>query len=127
MKLPQLVQGLESYLQEELGVQGRLIALLNDQEKAVISGETAEIERTASALESELLCEPQRDRRRRDLIDNFSRAFGVPSSMLTVRSLIERIEGYGSPCERVERLRVDLREARKAPKRSVCRGCRSCA
>jgi hypothetical protein len=129
VRLPELIGNLEAALRDELDAQGRLALLLASQEQAVVGGHTAEIERTGAELEVELARVPVRDRRRRELLSEFGRVLGVPASMLTVRSLIERVATCSSPqrtggTERVEQLRGELRTAvldvrRRARKLSV--------
>lgn len=105
---------LEAYLQEEKGAQGRLLALLEAQEKAVVEGDTSALEITGAELEQELAGEPRRERRRREILNEIGRALGVPVGILTVRSLAERL---GPDGERLMRLRDELREALVAVRR----------
>lgn len=111
MRLPQLVQWLERYLDSELDARKRIAALLEAQQDAVVSGLTADIERTGVDLDAELRREPARERDRRELLTELGRVFGVPASMLTVRSIVERIEQHGVPSGRIAELRREVRAA----------------
>lgn len=107
MTVGTLVRQLEACLQEEKGVQGRLLALLEAQEKAALAGDGDALVITGDDLERELAGETTRERRRRELLAGFAAAFGVPARILTLSSIVERL---GSEGERLGRLRAELRE-----------------
>ncbi len=107
MTLESVVCKLEAYLQEEKGVQGRLLGLLEAQEKAVRAGDTQALEITGVELEAVLSGEPARDRRRCELVASIASSLGVPARIVSVGSLVERLGPKG---ERLGRLREELRD-----------------
>ncbi len=118
MTLQSLVHKLEAQLQEERGVQGRLLSLLDAQEKAVLAGDGRALEITGSDIERELSTEPRRERNRRELFEDVASMLGVPMRILTVRSIAERL---GADGERLSRLRNELEEALLAVRRKAQR------
>ena len=113
---------LEAYLQEETGVQGRLLALLDAQERAVREGDAEALSITGSDLESELEGEPRRERHRRELLGSIGRALGVPAAVLSMSSIAERLSATGVvDVDRLLRLRDELREALLAVRKKARR------
>lgn len=107
-QLATLMRHLEAYVQEEIGVQGRTLALLEAQEQAVRVCDREALERANRALDAELRTSPERARRRGLLLDGFGKLWSIDSSSLTLSSLIERI---GPAAERLQRQRGELRQA----------------
>lgn len=108
IQLSTLMRHLEAYVQEEIGVQGRTVALLEAQERAVHTTEPAEIHKATLALEEELKTVGARARRRDELLRAFGRLWSLDPVALTLSSLIERA---GPEAERLQRQRRELRDA----------------
>jgi hypothetical protein len=102
---------LQTSLQDERGVQNRLLERLAAQEAAVIAGDTEALDREARELERELADERPREQRRRALIARFAGELGVPAELLTVGSLMERLEARGIATDGLRRVRDELRES----------------
>jgi len=111
VKLTKLANLLLSHLQDEQGVQNRLFTLLEAQEAAALSGSTEQIEATAKKIEQELSGESQRQTRRIALMSAFEGELGVPERMLTVGSLIERLEQQGIRTSELTAVRSNLKAA----------------
>ena len=107
-QLSTLLRHLEAYVQEEIGAQGRTLALLDAQQEAVSSSDPAAIARSTSAIEGELRVVAARARRRDELLKGFARLWQIDVRSLTFASLIERA---GPQAERLRRQRHDLRTA----------------
>ena len=109
-KLTKLTNLLLSHLQDEQSVQKRLLGLLKAQEAAAVAGETDQLVSTTDAIEEELGGEGLRDRRRVTLMSAFGGEFGVPAKMLTIGSLIERLEERGVRTTGLSAVRTELKE-----------------
>ena len=105
--LATLMRHLEAYVQEEIGAQGRTLALIDVQEAAVRSADHQAVAKSTRALEGELRGASERARRRGLLMEGFGRLWGVDPSALTLASLIERV---GPDADRLQRQRAELRE-----------------
>ena len=105
---------LESYVQEELGAQGRLIALLEDQERALLSHSRPAIEAASHALQAQFAASSARARRREELVTRLAQFWGVAPQSLTLASIAERAAGDG---ERLARQRTDLQRATRMAQR----------
>jgi hypothetical protein len=101
-----LLRQLEAYIQEEIGAQQRLLALLGSQERALVAGVPAEIAAATQKLERELHALPQRARRRSELLDALAKTWNVAPRALTLASVIERV---GDDGDRLRRQRSELR------------------
>lgn len=105
---------LEAYVQEELGAQGRLIALLEDQERALLSHERTSIEAVSEALHAQFPASAARSRRREELVGLLAQSWGVAANTLTLSSIVTRA---GADGERLARQRAELERAtRRAQK-----------
>lgn len=105
---------LEAYVQEELGAQGRLITMLEDQERALLSHERSAIESASEALHAQFAASASRSRRREELVGLLAQSWGVAASALTLSSIVARA---GPDGERLGRQRAELERAtRRAQK-----------
>ena len=111
MKLNKLTNLLLSQLQDEQSVQGRLLVLLEAQTQAAIRGDSLAIEAVRIKVEAELSGEPMRQKRRNALMGAFGGELGVPAQLLTIGSLIERLETRGIQTSSIGRVRNELKEA----------------
>ncbi len=105
---------LEAYLQEEIGAQGRLIALLEEQERALLSHSRLAIESASHALQAQFAASSSRSRRREDLVARLAQSWGVAPQSLTLASIAERA---GSDGERLARQRSELQRATRKAQR----------
>ncbi len=103
-----LLRHLEAHVQEEIGAQGRTLALLEAQQEAVAASKPEEIAKSTLAIEEELGTVGRRGRRRDELLAGFARHWNIAPGSLTLTSLIERA---GPEAERLERQRQELRTA----------------
>lgn len=110
MKLNKLTNLLLSHLQEEQSVQQKLCVLLEAQTAAAVAGDRDGLESTSSNVEAELAGETQREVRRKALMAAFGAELGIPAQMLTVGSLIERLEERGIATGALARVRSELKE-----------------
>jgi len=104
--LTTLMRHLEAYVQEEIGAQARLLALLEVQEQAVLASDQEAIVAANRKLDAELGSSAARARRRGLLLEGFGRSWELDPSTLTLSSLCERV---GSGAERLQRQRTELR------------------
>lgn len=105
---------LEAYVQEELGAQGRLIALLEDQERALLSHSRPAIESASHALQAQFAASSTRSRRREELVSRIAQVWGVAPQTLTLASIAERAAADG---ERLARQRAELQRATRKAQR----------
>jgi hypothetical protein len=105
-QLSTLLRHLEAYVQEEIGAQGRTLALLEAQQAAVATSEPESVAKATQAIEDELRTVAARARRRDELLRGFARFWNIDPQSLTFASLIERAGPEG---ERLRRQRRDLR------------------
>lgn len=108
MSLASAVKELEQYLEQEIEAQRQLHAVIAEQERAVLRGDTATLTGTAAELERELSGGVARERIRRRLLEEFGTHFTVAPRTLTLSSIIERL---GPHAGRIGELRQELREA----------------
>ena len=106
--LATLLRHLEAYVQEEIGVQDRTLALLEAQEYAVRQNDHESLERANRAIDGELRTSAERARRRGLLLEGFGKLWDIDPSTLTLSSLIERV---GQGADRLQRQRGELRRA----------------
>lgn len=109
---------LEAWVQEETGAQRRLGRLLDEEERALLSGTPGELDVALRAIEEEMRGSEPRAARRHELLADVARDFGLAPSAPTVRSVAERL---GSRGERLGRLRGELAEAARSASRSARR------
>jgi len=98
----------EAWVQEELGSQKRLLALLAEQERAVTGNDTAALLETTAGIEREIDGRAHRNRRLAKLIDAFGAHWGIAPAALTLGSICERLGERGA---RLARLRAQLVDA----------------
>ena len=110
-KLAKLANLLLSHLQDEQAVQMRLLILLRAQEAAALKGDTEKLTSTTGEVEQELNGESIRQQRRSALLTAFEGELGVPERMLTVGSLIERLEQKGVHTAGLVTVRAELKAA----------------
>ena len=108
MSVPALLAQLEACVQEELGAQGRTIALLESQERALLAGSTEGLATCAEACRAELATVPARARRRAEVLAGLGAAWQVDGAALTLSSVVRRAGDAG---RRLERQRDELRRA----------------
>lgn len=109
--LQSLVLKLESWVQEEIGAQRRMVDLLAKQEAEIMACRPEEVSACGKAIEGELSTVPGRERRRREVVEALARAWGLGSGVLTVSSVCVRLDEAGIDATRLRRMRDDLRDA----------------
>lgn len=103
-----LINGLESWIQEELLARRRMLALLERQETAVKSAKGVELEECVRAIEIELDGQARRDEKRARIFAELGRTWSVDPSALTLSSIGERA---GASAARMLVLRDELLES----------------
>ena len=109
--LTKLANLLLSHLQEEQAVQMRLLVLLRKQAAAALNGDTEGLNSTTNEVEQELSGESVRQQRRTALLTAFEGELGVPTKLLTVGSLIERLAQKGVHTVGLATVRAELKAA----------------
>lgn len=117
-----LLRQLEAYVQEEIGGQARLLALLEVQEAALRARRTDELASATRALDSELDAALGRGRRRREIVAALATQWGIAESALTLSSIVRRTGDEGDRLSRQkdELERVSLDVQRVARRAGVC-------
>lgn len=100
-----LINGLESWIQEELLARRRMLALLERQESAVKTAKGDELDECVRAIEKELDGQARRDEKRARIFAELGAAWSVDPSALTLSSIGERA---GPGAERMLALRDEL-------------------
>lgn len=103
-----LLRQLESYVQEEIGAQGRVLAALEAQGEALRSHEPARIDEATRALDREIEGQARRSERRAALVEGLAQAWGVAPSSLSLGSIVQRV---GDESARLARQREELKRA----------------
>lgn len=106
--LQALRNGIESYVQEEIGARRRLLAILERQERAILDGKSAELELATRDIELELAKDGERSARRGRLFTAAAAAWRVAPQALSLSSIAER---FGDGADRLRALRTELRDA----------------
>ena len=106
--LEHLLRQLEAYVQEEIGAQARMLALLDAQEQAILAAEPRALLERTRAVEAELAHSAGRAQRRALLLDELAALWKLGRGALTLGSVVERC---GSAAERLDRQRSELRAA----------------
>lgn len=102
-----LVPRTEAWVQEELGAQRALLANLRLQQTALEGADLEALEAHVVAGRDLVRTGPERDRRRRMLLKDFERVWGVSVKSMTLGSICARLGGSG---RRLKRLRDELRD-----------------
>ena len=103
-----LLRQLESYVQEEIGAQGRLLASLEAQDRALRAHDAARIAEATRALDGEIEASSKRAQRRQELVSSLAKLWSVAPSSLTLGSIAERVGDEGA---RLGRQRNELQSA----------------
>jgi len=110
MTLATLAIHAEAWLQEELGAQRALLALLERIEAAACAGASAELASSGHELEAHLAGTGARDARRTTLFARLAAALGLPAAGVTMTGLCARLAALGIDTTRLEPMRTELRE-----------------
>jgi hypothetical protein len=102
---------LEAWIQEELGVQARMIELLDAQEKAIVAGDGPRLFELGAEMDDELRAKPVKSKTRNALLTGFAREWNVLPETLTLSSIADRCEQGGLSVERLRTLRGELRRS----------------
>jgi len=100
-----LLRQLEALVQEEIGAQSRLQALLERQDEALRTHVPERMLSAAHALDGELAPSAQRAQRRVEIVAALARAWGIAPSALTLSSIVRR---SGDEGERLARQKPEL-------------------
>jgi hypothetical protein len=101
----------EAWLQEELGAQHALAAVLERIERAARAGSSADLARSAQELEALLGGAPGRDARRRVIGMRAASELGLAAEVPTLAALATRLAAAGVDVARLDALRAELRAA----------------
>ena len=110
MTLATLAIHAEAWLQEELGAQRAILAVLTTIEAAARAGDTTELTSSGRELERLLAGSGARDGRRAALFARLAAALGLPGEGLTMTKLCARLAAQGIDTTRLEPMRAELRE-----------------
>ncbi len=113
-----LVPRIEAILQEELGAQRRILANLQAQERALLSADVAGLEAALAETRDVIREAGPREARRRMLLKDFERLWGVSAKSLTISSIAARLGGSG---RRLKRMRAELLEELREVGRTAAR------
>lgn len=113
-----LVPRLEALVQEELGVQRRILENLVSQEAALLGANIDMLEQSLAAAREITATAPQREARRRMILKDFERLWGVSAKSLTLGSIAARLGGSG---RRLKRMRAELNEELREVGRTAAR------
>lgn len=113
-----LLHQLESYVQEELDLQQRLLAALDAQRAALFSGDLKSMRANAELVDEQVRGSGARAQRRNELLSCLGAHFEVAPSTLTLSSICARSGPEGT---RLARLAGELRIATQAVMRSTRR------
>jgi hypothetical protein len=100
-----LLRQLEAYVQEEIGGQSRLLALLETQQAALRARGTDELASATRALDAEIDSALRRGQRRRELVTALAKQWGVAEDVLTLSSIVRRTGDEG---DRLSRQKEEL-------------------
>ncbi|MFN0244672.1 MAG: flagellar export chaperone FlgN [Planctomycetota bacterium] len=103
-----LLNGLEAYVQEEIGARRRMLAIVDAQERAILAGKSADLELATRDIEAEIERDTERSARRARLFAAAATTWRVAPAALSLSSIAER---FGPAAERLCTLRTELRSA----------------
>lgn len=105
MSLDALIPRLEALVQEELGVQRRILENLQAQEKALVAADGRGLDTLLESGRAIMNDAGARETRRRMIFKDLERVWGVSAKSLTLSSIATRL---GSGGARIKRLRTEL-------------------
>ena len=125
MSLDAMVPRLEALVQEELGIQRQILENLVAQEAALLEANGDMVDALLAEARGLMAGATGRDTRRRMLLKDFERLWGVSAKSLTLGSIANRLAGSG---RRLKRLRTELSDvlretARTALGRPIAAAC----
>ena len=118
MSLDAMVPRLEALVQEELGVQRQVLENLTAQEAALLAADGDAVDSLLVEARSLMAGATARDTRRRMLLKDFERLWGVSAKSLTLGSIAARLAGSG---RRLKRLRTELSDVLRETARTSTR------
>lgn len=101
-----LLNGLEAYVQDEIGARRRMLAIVDAQERAILAGKSADLELATRDVEAEITKDAERSARRARLFAAAGATWRVAPGALSLSSIAER---FGPSAERLCVLRSELR------------------
>lgn len=113
-----LLHQLESYAQEELDLQNRLLAALDAQRATLFSGDLVAMRANVELVDEQVRGSAARAQRRHDLLGRMAAHFDVAPATLSLGSICARL---GPEAERLARLASELRVATQAVMHSTRR------
>jgi hypothetical protein len=87
---PAQIHQLEASAREELGAQGRLLGLLEAEERALVAGDAPSLLETLAEIDQEVALASGRAARRRELFEQVAQSQGAVAGALSFGSLCER-------------------------------------
>jgi hypothetical protein len=118
MTLATLAIHVEAWLQEEVGAQRALLAILERVEAAACKGSGADLASSGRELEACLAATSRRDARRSALFARLATALGLAPEGLTMSGLCARLAAQEIDTTRLEPMRAELRELVRSVVRS---------
>ena len=113
-----LVPRIESLVQEELEAQRRILENLKRQEAALTHADIASLEAALADARDLAAAASPRESRRRMILKDFERLWGVSAKSLTLGSIAARLGGSG---RRLKRMRSELAEELREVGRTAAR------
>ncbi len=101
-----LINHLEANAREELAAQDRFMTLLDEQERAIVSGRAEGVVQSSKSIEAESAQAARRAASRQQILKGISNAWQVPVTAMTLGSIAERAGAHG---QRLADLRSELR------------------
>jgi len=113
-----LLNHLVAGVRKEIEMGERTLELLERQQHAAIARDHAELSAATRSLAEHLATAPQRSARRERVLARLGAAWAVPASVLTLRSVAERVGAGAEPllAERSELRRVMAKIVRESKK-----------
>jgi len=110
MKSQAFAQHFQAWLQEEIAAQRSLSKLLERQLNAVRRSSTKDVSSAVQGVELELRHGTRRELKRKTLTEAFSKASGLPVTVLTLGRIVEVLGEQGVAVDILARLRCELRD-----------------
>ena len=101
-----LINRLEANTREELAGQERMLRLLEEQERAIVSGKSKAVIEATDAIESETQSGAKRSSARTKILQSLAGVWRIPVDAMTMSSIVERADGRA---DRLIELRMTLR------------------
>ena len=105
-KVASLINRLEANARDELAGQDRMLRLLEEQERAIVSGKSKAVIESTEAIETETQSGARRASARAKILRSLAAEWRIPADAMTMASIVERA---GGQADRLIELRTALR------------------